>query len=302
MAKPARDFLPHLPWLRSFEAAARHLNFTLAGEELGLTQAAMSQHVSALEAALGVKLFYRRQRGVDLTPEGAAYLPHVQSALAGLARSTADLFGNRRGTEISIVAPISFAALWLAPRLAAFRKANPSITLNFTTAHVPADYPADTGDFEIRFGTGAWPGLQAWRLTNEKLTPVCAPALLPRKSKDWQHLPILTVKGPREMWRDWFARAKVEPSRPVLSFDSFIAAHNAALAGAGVLLGSRPLIDPALYEQRLVRLSPIEIESPNGHFLAIRTTLSLGPPHQRVLEWFLDEAAKVQSASGDGRD
>ena len=290
MAKPARDFLPHLPWLRSFEAAARRLNFTLAGEELGLTQAAMSQHVSALEAALGVKLFHRRQRGVELTADGAAYLPHVQSALSGLARSTADLFGERRGTEITIVTPISFAALWLAPRLPAFAKANPAITLSITTAHVPADYPNDSGDFEIRFGTGGWPARQAWRLTTERLTPICAPSLLPRKSKDWQHLPLITVKGPREMWRDWFARARLEPTRPVLSFDSFIAAHAAAIAGAGVLLGSRPLIDPALAARNLIRLSSIEIESPNGHFLAARSTQSLGPPHQRVLEWFTAQA------------
>jgi DNA-binding transcriptional LysR family regulator len=294
MTDKARDFLPHLPWLRSFEAAARRLNFTLAGDELGLTQAAMSQHVSALEEVLGVKLFHRRQRGVELTADGAAYLPHVQTALAGLARSTADLFGERRGTEIAIVAPISFAALWLAPRLADFRKANPAITLTITTAHVPADYPADVGDFEIRFGTGSWPARQAWRLTTERLTPVCAPSLLPREPKDWRHLPLLTVKGPREMWRDWFARAKIEPARPVMSFDSFIAAHNATIAGAGVMLGSRPLIDAALQSRSLHLLSPIELESPNGHFLAARSTLSLGPPHQRVLEWFLEQSAKAE--------
>ena len=302
MAKPDRDFLPHLPWLRSFEAAARRLNFTLAGEELGLTQAAMSQHVSALEAALGAKLFHRRQRGVELTADGAAYLPHVQTALAGLARSTADLFGERRGTEITIVSPISFAALWLAPRLADFQKSNPAITLTMITAHVPADYPADSGDFEIRFGLGSWPGSQVWRLTHERLTPACAPALLSRKSKDWQHLPLLTVKGPREMWRDWFAKARIEPARPVLSFDSYIAAQAAAIAGAGVLLGSRPLIDPALQSRDLVRLSPVELESPNGHFLAARTSLSLGPPHQRVLEWFLAEAAKMRTAPGGASD
>lgn len=294
MAKPARDYLPHLPWLRSFEAAARHLNLTLAGQELGLTQAAMSQHVSALEAELGIKLFHRRQRGVELTAAGAAYLPHVQAALTGLARSTADLFGDRRGAEITITTPISFATLWLAPRLARFRKANPAITLTLTTAHVPADYPEDSGDFEIRFGTGGWPGRQAWRLTTERLTPVCAPSLIPkgaRKTLDWRAHPLITVKGPREMWRDWFALARLEPVRPIFSFNSFIAAQAAAIAGAGVLLGSRPLIDPALNGGSLVRLSPIELESPNGHFLAARSARPFDPPHQRVLEWFLSEAA-----------
>jgi len=294
MAKPSRDYLPHLPWLRSFEAAARHLNFTSAGQELGLTQAAMSQHVTALEGALGIALFRRRQRGVELTTAGAAYLPHVQAALTGLARSTADLFGDRHGAEIAITAPISFATLWLAPRLAGFRKANPAINLTVTTAHVPADYPDDTGDFEIRFGTGSWPGRQAWRLTTERLTPVCAPRLVPRgrrKSADWRELPLITVKGPREMWREWFALAKLEPVRPTLSFDSFVAAGAAAIAGAGILLGSRPLIDPALASRQLMRLSPVELESPNGHFLAWRRTRQLDPPHQRVLEWFLHEAA-----------
>jgi DNA-binding transcriptional LysR family regulator len=294
MAKTSRDYLPHLPWLRSFEAAARHLNFTVAGQELGLTQAAMSQHVTALEGTLGIKLFQRRQRGVELTTAGAAYLPHVQMALTGLARSTADLFGDRHGIEIAITAPISFATLWLAPRLAGFRKANPAINLTVTTAHVPADYPDDGGDFEIRFGTGSWPGRQSWRLTSERLTPVAAPGLLPRgrrKTFDWRELPLITVKGPREMWREWFALAKLEPARPTLSFDSFDAAQAAAIAGAGILLGSRPLIDPALRQGDLQHLSPVELESPNGHFLAWRRARQLDPPHQRVLEWFLREAS-----------
>lgn len=284
------ELLPHLPWLRSFEAAARRLNFTLAGEELGLTQAAVSQQVKALEASLGVTLFHRGRRGVELTAEGAAYLPHVQSAFAGLAHTTQELFGGTREIEVRLVAPASFAALWLAPRLPGFTQANPGLTLAVTTMNTPADYAAANAGLEIRFGIGQWPGLQSHRLTTERLTPVCAP---PLARGTWQDLPLLTVRGAREMWRDWFLMAgETTVSRPSHSFDTFVIALEAAKAGAGVLLGSRPLVDGALARRELIRLSDLELPSPNGHFLAYRAEEMLTPPHRAAINWFLREAGR----------
>lgn len=282
--------LPHLPWLRSFEAAARRLNFTLAGDELGLTQAAVSQQVKALEESLGVPLFHRGRRGVELTADGAAYLPHVQSAFAALTHTTQELFGGPREIEVRLVAPASFAALWLAPRLAGFSQANPGITLAISTMITPADYAAVTAGLEIRFGIGQWPGLQSHRLTTERLTPVCAPRLAHR---NWRDVPLLAVRGAREMWRDWFLMAG-EPSmsRPTHSFDTFVIALEAAKAGAGVLLGSRPLVDSALASRELVRLSDLELPSPNGHFLAYRAEEMQTPTLRATINWFLREAGR----------
>ena len=287
------DLLPHLPWLRSFEAAARRLNFTLAGSELGLTQAAVSQHIKALEETLGVILFHRGRRGAELSAEGAAYLPHVQAAFAALSHTTQELFGGAHGTEIKLIAPASFAALWLAPRLAAFNRINPGLTLAITTMQTPGDYTSADADFEIRFGIGQWPGLQSHRLTTQRMTPICARAIKPSGKKDWSGLPLLSVRGAREMWRDWFQMAGDSPVvRSTHSFDTFVIALEAAKAGVGVLLGSRPLIDQALTRRELVRLSDLELPSPNGHFLCLKAGEASNPARRAVVNWFLREAGR----------
>jgi len=282
--------LPHLPWLRCFEACARRRNFTAAGREIGLTQAAVSQQIGALEKALGVSLFRRDRRGVDLTAEGAAYLPHVQAAFATLAHSTQELFGRKRVESVSLIAPASFAALWLAPRLKDFIAIHQGLVLEISTMHVPADYASVAADLEIRFGMGHWPGLTAYRLTSERLTPVCVPAAL-AGGRDWQALPLLAVRGAREMWRDWFALADLPPARrPSLVFDTFAVALEACRGGAGVLLGSRPLIDAAVAKGDLLRLSDRDLQSPNGHFLCVGADEALGPPRQATINWFLRQA------------
>src|SRR5687768_10005331 len=206
MAKPDLTPSPPLIWLRTFEAAARRLSFTAAAGELGLTQAAVSQQIRLLEAKLKTTRFRSRRRGVELTPEGAAYLPHVQAAFGSLARSTAELFGPRAAHVIAVRSPISFATLWLAPRLPALAAALPNIRLAVTTIHVPSDYSSD-GGLDIQFGGGSFPGRTAHRLTSERLVPVAAPSLLARGTErgpaDWASLPLLAVSGAREMWPDW---------------------------------------------------------------------------------------------------
>ena len=284
--------IPHLPWLRCFEACARRLNFTLAGKEIGLTQAAVSQQIGALEKTLGVALFRRERRGVELTAEGAAYLPHVQAAFATLSHSTQALFGAPRGKEVSLIAPASFALLWLAPRLSGFAAGHPDLALVVSTMQTPADYAVAQADLEIRFGIGEWPGLAAHRITHERLTPICAHGLDPGRP-GWQDLPLLAVRGAREMWRDWFAMAGLRSTaRPAFVFDTFAIALEAAKAGAGVLLGSRPLIDAALARGEVIRLSDLELQSPNGHFLCLRAGEPPTPARQAVLNWFLREASE----------
>ncbi|SDR63041.1 LysR family transcriptional regulator, glycine cleavage system transcriptional activator/LysR family transcriptional regulator, regulator of gene expression of beta-lactamase [Rhizobiales bacterium GAS113] len=289
--------LPPLTWLRSFEASARRQNFTAAGEELGLTQSAVSQHIKCLEEALGAALFRRLRRGVELTPEGGAYLPHVQAAFRSLASSTAELFGPRAGRVVTIRSPISFTALWLAPRLPAFVKTFPDTRLEIATIHVPADYagePEDLDiDFDIRFGIGPFADRESYRLTFERLVPAAAPELMRglHEPADWAHLPLLSVSGAREMWPAWFACAGLPPpGRAFLICDSFVVAFEAARAGAGVLLASRPLADAALAEGRLLRLSEIELAGEAGHFITHKAGRALAPHDQAVLDWMRSQA------------
>jgi DNA-binding transcriptional LysR family regulator len=190
---------PPLAWLRAFEAAARRLSFTGAASEIGLTQAAVSQQIRLLESRLRVKLFRRMRRGVELTAEGAAYLPHVQSGFALMSRSTRELFGNRGGGHLAVSSPISFAALWLAPRLKSFQAARPDVTVELRTIHLPQDYEAGEADLEIRFGARPFAGREAVQLTIERLVPVASPLILTgrQKGSSWTGLPRLTLSGGR---------------------------------------------------------------------------------------------------------
>jgi LysR family transcriptional regulator of beta-lactamase len=290
------EILPPLIWLKAFEAAARRSSFTLAAEELGLTQAAISQQIRALESRLGTVLFHRRQRGVTLTPEGSAYLPHIQSAFASLARSTQELFGRRSAQTVTLLSPISFAVLWLAPRLTDLERETKGIGLDVTTMHTPDAYEATDAVFDIRFGLGDWPNRTAYRLTTEKLTPVAAPSTLTRASRQktsiWQHLPLLAVRGAREMWPDWFALAQLPPRGAArYRFDSFVAALAAAEAGAGLLLGSRPLVDGALRKKTLVTISDFELQSASGHFITHAAGRPLTPAQASFLTAIMQAAA-----------
>ena len=291
-----QETLPPLVWLRAFEASARRSSFTLAADELGLTQAAISQQIRALETRLGAALFHRRQRGVILTPEGSAYLPHVQSSFAALSRSTQELFGRRMVPAIALLSPISFAALWLAPRLAGLASEAQEFSLDITTMHTPDTYEATNAIFDIRFGLGDWPNRTACRLTTERLTPVAAPSLSRALAKGradiWKKAPLLAVRGAREMWPDWFALAGLPPQGPPRHrFDSFVAALCAAEAGAGILLGSRPLVDGALRKKTLVALSDVELQSTAGHFLTYAAGRPLTPAQSAFLAWIMRTAA-----------
>ncbi|MEW6634270.1 MAG: LysR family transcriptional regulator [Pseudomonadota bacterium] len=290
MASRAVDALPPLDWLRSFEAAARLSNFTAAAGELGLTQAAVSQHIRFLEERLKTRLFSRLARGVVLSPEGAAYLPHIQSAFATIGNSTAELFEPRAVQTVTIRVPISFALLALVPALPDLARALPQIQLDVVTIHRPTDYDQPGSVLDIRFGNGSFPGREADRLTVERLVPVAAPAVA--ADSDWMSLPLLLVAGAREMWAEWFAAAGLAGhARRSHRFDSYVAAMEAAKAGAGVLLGSRPLVDQALADKRLVRLSNFELSSPSGHFLTRSSPSRLTSAEQDFRQWLLARIA-----------
>ncbi|MER9592504.1 LysR family transcriptional regulator, partial [Mesorhizobium australicum] len=243
MARRTIPTLPPLDWLRSFEAAARLSNFTAAAAELGLTQAAVSQHIRLLEERLKTRLFSRLARGVALAPAGAAYLPHIQSAFATIGSSTTELFEPRAVQTVSIRVPISFALLALVPALPDLAEALPRIQLDLVTIHRPTDYDLPGSALDIRFGNGSFPGREAERLTAERLVPVANPALA--SAADWTSLPLLLVAGAREMWAEWFSAAGLagHPQRSH-RFDSFVAARQAARPPARGGLGGRPPQNP----------------------------------------------------------
>jgi LysR family glycine cleavage system transcriptional activator len=258
--------LPPLEWIRVFEAAARLGSFTAAGSELGLTQAAVSQRIRNLELRLGAQLFNRQARGVILSTQGEAWLPHVQGALSQLVHSAANLFDAPR-RKIAIAASSSIIELWIVPRLAQITCRLPQTQFSFETINNLPDYDRSEADFDIRFGEGNWLDREARRLFLEELAPVASPALVGRTA-DWQTLPRIATSGPRIGWRDWSKTWEDPlPPAPLLRFDTFVQAFRAAEAGLGVLLASLALCHAALETRSLLRLTDRSLRMEAGYWL-----------------------------------
>lgn len=261
------DKLP-LEWVRVFEAAGRTGSFTAAAQEIGLTQAAVSQRIQNLEQRLGTRLFTRQARGVTLTVEGEAWLPHVSQALRALNRSADALFGKPL-QKLVLSASASVIELWIVPRLAAL-DAGTQFQLSLTTMHIEPDFAKSNAAVEIRYGSGSWPGMNSVRLYPEVLTPLATPQLL-RGVPHWRTLPRIAVSGPRPGWQEWAEHTgEAAPAAPRYRFDSFVAALAAARAGLGIILGSLSLCQPELEAGTLVRLSQHQLAMPDGYWMTAR--------------------------------
>ncbi|MEX3011396.1 LysR family transcriptional regulator [Hoeflea sp. TYP-13] len=279
--KRSEQQLPPLEWLRVFEAAGRSGNFTAAAQELGLTQAAVSQRIRNLEHRLGKALFVRKPRGVELTLDGEAYLPHVQSALTALSRSTADLF-SPAVSEITIAAMPSHIELMVLPRLKPFLAKHPGLRVTFVSAHRQRDFDDAKADIHLRYGSGNWPGRKAELLHQELLAPAAAPSLL-QKGEEWREKPVIELSGPRSGWRAWSAATgSPVPLRSSLHFDSFDLVLNAAIEGLGVILASLPLSEAALAAGDLVRLPEPHFVMDTGYWLSWEAERQPLPVHREL--------------------
>src|SRR3954463_3595462 len=170
--------LPSLNGLRAFEAAARHLSFTLAAAELNVTQTAISHQIRRLEEELGIRLFIRQNRALALTAEARDYLPGIRAAFNDLRLATDRLLRKDDDKVLTISTLASLAAKWLLPRLTDFQEQHPGIDVRITTSTSLVDFQRDDVDDAIRYGRGQWPGLRADWLMADELFPVCSPSLI----------------------------------------------------------------------------------------------------------------------------
>ena len=295
--------LPPLNALRAFEAAARHLSFTRAAQELNVTQAAVSHQVKALEARLGLALFRRRNRALVLTEAGQAYLPPVRDAFDAIAQATRRLEARRSGGVLTVSTMDSFAAAWLVPRLGRFRAAHPDVDVRITITDRLVDFARDDVDLGIRYGRGHYPGLNVVRLLTEDIFPVCSPALLrgenPLRSPADLHYHTLLHDDMREDWRMWLMAATVadvDPTRgPAFSHSHLVI--QAAADGQGVALGRGALVAQDLAAGRLVKPFDISLAAEYAYYVVTPTAAAEQPKITAFRDWLLEEAQRDPAAA-----
>jgi len=298
-----RRRLPPPNWLRAFEAAARHLSFTAAAKELHVTQSAVSQQVRLLEQYLHEPLFHRHPRRLQLTHSGEVYLTSVHEAFEQLARSTAELFGNRKAQRVVLRANAAFALYWLTPRLPRFQALHPHIDVRVNISVWLTETEWDAVSLEVRYGRESWTALRCDRLTTETLFPVCAPALMQRwpsldKPADLVKQNLVHVIGQNEGW-DYWLNAPQNSSQPGvdgidveagIQFDTSAVALEYAAAGGGIAIGTRSLVRPMLNAGRLVAPFPVEVPSNEAFFLVSPEARADSANGAALRAWLLSEA------------
>ncbi|WP_374566740.1 transcriptional regulator GcvA [Ideonella sp.] len=305
MQKPP-DRLPPLDLLASFEAAARHLSFTRAAAERFVTQSAMSRQMRALEDELGVALFTRRHRALVLTPDGQRLLAACSAALGTLRGAVREIRAPNRREVLSLTTTPGFAALWLIPRLTAFTRAHPGIDVRLDATLENRNLAAEGFDLAIRYAkVGSAGGLS---LFEESMLPVCSPRLLAelaaplREPADLAHHTLLHMTlgddagGMPVEWESWFTSWGLADLQPAaqLSFTSYAEAITAAVAGQGVAMGRRPLVDALLANGQLVTPFEGQLASPRAYQLIIDPAARSRPAVRALEQWLLAEAARVR--------
>ncbi|ADN77021.1 transcriptional regulator, LysR family [Ferrimonas balearica DSM 9799] len=300
--------LPPLNAVKAFEAAARHLSFTRAAEELFVTQAAVSHQIKALEEFLGLKLFRRRNRSLLLTEEGQSYFLDIKDLFTQLADATERLLARSATGSLTVSMTPSFAIQWLVPRLARFSEQHPEVDVRIKAVDEDEASLTDDVDVAIYFGRGNWAGLRADKLRSECLVPVCSPRLLQgdnplREIADLARFTLLHDMSRRD-WKAWIKQVGANVnvnSGPIFSHSSLVL--QAAIHGQGVALGSSVLARPEVEAGRLVCPFGDVLKSKNAYYLVCHENQADLGKIEAFREWMLqmfsDEAHSDLIPSAD---
>jgi DNA-binding transcriptional LysR family regulator len=304
--------LPSLDLLKGFEAAARHLSFTKAGEELFLTQSAISRQVQALEAQLGVQLFQRRIRALLLTDEGQRYFKAVREALDDLRAATLSVRAGEASAALTVATTVSFASLWLVPRLARFQSRHPGTQVRLVADNRIQDLERDRIDVAVRYCPPAMAGPGAVRLFGVRVLPVTSPevcrAARLKQPEDLARCVLLEYddaeRAPWLTWRVWFETLRVPMPTPagMVRFSQPDQVIHAAVAGQGVALGSVPLANELLRSGRLVAPFGRRLTSPGlarAYYAIAAPRAADRPAAQAFVEWL--RRAATDSGGGPKR-
>lgn len=307
--------LPPLSAMRAFEAASRHLSFKKAAEELHVTPAAISQQIKALEDYLGVQLFCRLTRALEITPQGAAMLPKVRQGFECFAAAV-DCTRQPGEGVLTVTAPPSFAARWLVPRLPRFAALHPEVKLRLSSsgdavdrrgetrflADEAADLRVASSTLAIRYGTGKYPGFHVEQILAPDCVPVCSP-LLPTAERPLRtpadlcrhvliHDETIDDQEHQPNWREWLSHAGVSgvDAEGGPRFSNAVLAVEAALDGQGVALALKPLVEADVAAGRLLVPFKMSVPSPYSYFLVMRKVVADRGSAAAFRNWLLAEA------------
>lgn len=289
--------LPPLQAIRVFEAVARHLSFTKAAEELGMTQAAASYQIKLLEERIGAPLFLRRPKQIELTEPGQRLAPAVSEAFSLLSGAYQAARAGAEGV-LCVSTLLTFASNWLAQHLGSFQVAHPLLAVRVDTSNRVVDFAREDIDIAIRSGGGKWQGVETHMLFRADFTPVLSPRLAAsiggvKEPADLFKLPIL---DPGDIWwKEWFALAGLSADelaeRPGTSMGAQAYEANAAMAGQGVAIVTKALFKNELADGRLIQ--PFDLVGDDGHayWLVYPTARRNVPKIRAFRDWILAEIA-----------
>lgn len=288
--------LPPLNALRVFETAARHTSFTLAADELHITQGAVSHQIKALEGWLGFALFERKGQRLLLTHAGARYSTAITAAFSSMVHATQDLLTTGSHQILDLRGYGMFFSQWLIPRLAAFHERHPDIKVRLTT-HVDAvDFQRDHADMGIVYGTSPWQGLRSDLVFGDSLVAVVAPRLVagletPLAPETMLALPALHSRR-REQWGDWLAAAGVTRrlAERDMYFEDVTILYQCALEGLGVALLQAKYVERDLTEGRLLQAHPFALNRPGGYYLVSPEEVAGPDKVLRFRDWLVEQA------------
>lgn len=282
--------------LAAFDAASRTGSFTVAARELNLTQGAISKQICALEEQLGIVLFERLHQTIILTETGKAYAKDIQSALEAIRSASLRAITGPWGGVLNLAVLPTFGTRWLMPRLPSFLKENPNVTFNFVTKLSPFDFRMEDLHAAIHYGSPDWPNTNSTYLMGEEVVAVCSPRFLEENvlenANDLISTALLHISSRPDAWSGWFkAQGLSAQGSKGMYFEQFLTAAQAAVAGLGVVLLPKFLVQNELDRRELVLIFDQPLKSDYGYFLVTPRDKSDYTPVTAFREWLLHQAA-----------
>lgn len=289
----------HLPSLHAvlcFSVVGRKLSVKLAADELHVSPAAVSQQLAKLEKTLGIQLLIRSTRKIELTEAGKMYLREVEPALRRISEATQRVTRKPERLAMTVSCTVGFAMQWLLPRLPGFQALEPGIDIRINTTNRLVNLLTEEIDFAVRHGSGTYPGLEAERLINDRLHPVCSPSLLPEGARlsapvDLAGFTLLhdEHRGDWVMWLRSVGADNVDPDQGPIFVESK-GAIDAAVAGQGIALLRKSMVRDELSSGKLVIPFHTAIETPVAYYLVYDSTVLLQKHNERFRKWIIAQA------------